>query len=73
MKKFFTAAMKRLHIIKHHNGWVIWKAGQLVVPDIYPSKEAAILYARAHDPKDDLIVHRDDGTVERVERGLPAR
>ena len=65
--------MKRLHIIKHHNGWVIWKAGHLVVPDIYPSKEVAISVARVHEPVDELVVHRDDGTVESIERSLPRR
>ncbi len=71
MKDFFTKTMQRLHVIKHNNGWVVWKAGHLVVPDIYPSKEAAISFARYHGPKDELIVHRDDGTVERIEKGLP--
>jgi Uncharacterized protein conserved in bacteria (DUF2188) len=68
MKKLINSAMERLHIIKHQQGWVLWKGGDLVVPDIYTSKESAIVHARTHGPSDELIIHRQDGTIERIER-----
>jgi Uncharacterized protein conserved in bacteria (DUF2188) len=68
MKKLISSALHRLHIIKHQQGWVLWKGGDLVVPDIYTSKESAIVHARTHGPSDELIIHRQDGTIERIER-----
>lgn len=68
IKKLINSAMQRLHIIKHQEGWVLWKGGDLVVPDIYTSKESAIVQARTHGPSDELVIHRQDGTVERIMR-----
>ncbi|MCK4736780.1 MAG: DUF2188 domain-containing protein [Methanophagales archaeon] len=60
---------KRVHIIKRDEGWAIKKEGASRAIRIYESKREAVEEARIFKKRGyDLVIHSEDGSVQRWEK-----
>ncbi len=55
----------RVHVIKRDDGWVVKKDGTSRATKKFTTKEEAIETATVyHKSGHDLVIHRNDGTIE---------
>lgn len=60
-----------VHVIKSANRWVVLKADALRALRAFPTKQEAIQLALLYRHQGyDLVVHRQNGTIERWASGL---
>ena len=65
--KFVQSLGRPVHVISHHTGWAVTKAGARRATQVYACKEDAVRRAQAMvkaGTADYLVVHKTDGSVE---------
>jgi len=65
------SVVKAVHVAPADNGWQVRKSGKVRIAENFPSKEAAVSYAKDISYKRgvDLFVHSEDGTVKKATTG----
>lgn len=65
------SVVKGVHVARADNGWQVRKTGKVRISENFPSKEAAVSYAKdiSHQRGVDLFVHSEDGTVKKATDG----
>ena len=73
-KRDQTTTHKRVHVIARKQGWAVKKEGLSRASKVYSTKETAVVDARRFKSKGhDLIVHKQDGSIERWEKAARKR
>lgn len=65
------SVVKAVHVVPANDGWQVRKSGKIRIAEKFPSKEAAVSYAKdiSHKRGVDLFVHSEDGTVKKATNG----
>lgn len=64
---------KRTHVIKRKNGWAVKKQGAAKALRVYKTKAEAIERAsKLRKDGYDIIIHREDGSVQKWEYAMTA-
>lgn len=64
-KKSTFAKNARVHVISRKGGWAVKKEGSSRATRIYSTKNAAVRDARESSKGHDVVVHNEDGTIEK--------
>jgi hypothetical protein len=65
MAKKSTSSNNRIHVISRNGGWAVKKEGSSRATRIYGTKNAAVKGARKSSKGHDVVVHKEDGTIEK--------
>ena len=57
----------RVHVIARDRGWAVKREGASRAARVHDSKEAAVRHAKSI-PRQDVVVHRKDGSIQKWER-----
>ncbi len=62
------SVVRGVHVAPANEGWRVTKSGKVRITESFPSREAAINYAKTVSQKRgvDLFVHSKDGTVKKA-------
>ncbi|MBA4185306.1 MAG: DUF2188 domain-containing protein [Acidobacteria bacterium] len=65
------SVVRGVHVAPVNEGWQVRKSGRVRVTENFPSKEAAVSYAKSISQKKgvDLFVHSKDGNVKKASNG----
>ncbi len=67
MAKRTPGSRNRIHVIARDRGWAVKREGASRAAKVHDSKEAAVRHAKSI-PRQDVVVHRKDGSIQKWER-----
>lgn len=69
-KKPVPSKGSRTHVVKRDKGWAVKKEGALRASKVHRTKEDAVRDAQKEKSKgSDIVIHRQDGSIQRWEKG----